>query len=74
MLYLFISTESESNCIQLLQTLADPEGSLCRYFYTIAGPSKLLTRHAAALSAIAGGNPESCLLIAFDRRSGTLFP
>lgn len=74
MLYLFISPEGEPNRIQLCQTLANPEGALCRYFYTIAGPSKLLTRHHAALSAIAGGQPEPCLLIAFDRQSNTFFP
>ncbi len=74
MLYLFIRAESEPNRIQILQTLANPEGSSCRYFYTISGPSKLLARHAAALNAIAGGRHEPCLLIAFDRKSGTFFP
>lgn len=74
MLYLFISAECEPNRIQLLQTLADPEGSPCRYFYTISGPPKLLARHAAALNAIAGGQHEPCLLIAFDRKTGTFFP
>lgn len=74
MLYLFISTENESNCIQLLQTLADPEGEICRYFYTVSGPSKLLSRHASALNTIAGGNHEPCLLMLFDRTCGTIFP
>ncbi len=74
MLYLFISTESEPNRIQLLQTLADPEGEICRYFYTVSGPTKLLSRHASALNAIAGGNHEPCLLMLFDRPSGTIFP
>lgn len=74
MLYLFISTESESNRIQLLQTLADPEGEICRYFYTVAGPSKLLSRHASALNTIAGGNHEPCLLMLFDRTNHTIFP
>ena len=74
MLYLFIGTESEPNRIQLLQTLADPEGEICRYFYTVSGPAKLLSRHASALNAIAGGNHEPCLLMLFDRPSGTIFP
>lgn len=74
MLYLFISTESESNRIQLLQTLADPEGEICRYFYTVSGPAKLLSRHASALNTIAGSNHEPCLLMLFDRPSGTIFP
>ena len=74
MLYLFISTESESNRIQLLQTLANPEGEICRYFYTVSGPAKLLSRHASALNTIAGGNHEPCLLILFDRAQRTIFP
>ncbi len=74
MLYLFVSAESEPNRIQILQTLANPEGSCCRYFYTISGPPKLMARHAAALNAIAGGRHEPCLLIAFDRSCGTFSP
>lgn len=74
MLYLFISAQGEPNRIQLLQTLANPEGALCRYFYTIAGPPKLLSRHASALQAVAGGRHESCLLIAYDRQSSSFFP
>lgn len=74
MLYLFIGAENEPNRVQLCQTLSNPEGSVCRYFYTIAGPPKLLSRHAAALHAVASGRHEPCLLIAFDRKTGTFFP
>lgn len=74
MLYLFVSTESESNHIQLLQTLANPEGEICRYFYTVSGPPKLLSRHASALNTIAGGKHEPCLLMLCDKASHTIFP
>lgn len=74
MLYLFISAETDGGQLQMLQTLANPEGSMYAYRFLFAGHPEQLRRSALNFDYINSRSRQDCAIIAYDKTSNTYYP